>query len=92
MYRLIVSSIVLAALLGMANAGERVPAFPRSAASQSIFASDACWKSCQSYCTWDLADCVRDVPQGLCLRATNQCDRYCQVRCRLGTGPWVIDF
>jgi hypothetical protein len=85
-------ALLLAASFGVANAGERISSFPRSATSQSVFASGACWRGCQSYCTWGLADCVRDGPQGLCLRTTNGCDRYCQTQCRLGTGPWVTDF
>jgi hypothetical protein len=67
------------------------PAFPRNKASESVYASSACWRDCQSTCTWGLAACVQTTPQGLCLRETNRCDRYCQLQCRTRGGPWAPD-
>lgn len=90
--RRIAAWIVVAGLLGTAavsDAVAREPAFPRSAASEAIYAAGACWRGCQSYCTWGLADCVKDVAQGVCLKFTDRCDRYCQINCRFVGGPFV---
>lgn len=68
-----------------------VPPFPRSERSQSVWASDACWSGCQSYCTWDEAACFRVDEQGNCLMRTDHCDRICQRQCRTMGGPLVPD-
>ncbi len=68
-----------------------ISTFPRSKASASVYASLACWRGCQSTCTWGLASCVQAVPQGLCLKETNRCDRYCQIQCRTRGGPFAPD-
>lgn len=90
--RRIAMSVAVAAVFGaglVSGAAAREPAFPRSLASEAIYAADACWKGCQSYCTWGLAGCVKDVAQGVCLKLTDRCDRTCQVNCRFGGGPFV---
>jgi hypothetical protein len=90
--RRIAAWIVVAGLLGMAavsNATAREPAFPRSAASEAVYAAGACRRDCQSYCTWALPDCVTHAPQGLCLKLNDRCDRACQINCRFGGGPLV---
>ena len=92
MRRIVMLIVIAAGLFGTAITAEatpREPAFPRSAASDAIYAAGACWKGCQSYCTWGLPDCLREVPQGVCLKLTDRCDRYCQINCRLGAGPFV---
>jgi hypothetical protein len=78
------------ATCAVSDAIAREPAFPRSAASEAIYAAGACWKACQSYCTWGMAGCLRDgPPQGVCLKLTDRCDRTCQINCRFGGGPFV---
>ena len=92
MRRVVMLIVIAAGLLGTAITAEatpREPAFPRSAASDAIYAAGACWKGCQSYCTWGMVGCVRDLPQGVCLKLTDRCDRYCQINCRFGSGPFV---
>lgn len=66
--------------------GDMLP-FPRSGRSQAVYAADACWTGCQSYCTWSEAACFKVDAQGRCLRATDRCDRYCQSECRTRGGP-----
>ena len=61
--------------------------FPRSSRSQAVWASDACWNDCQSYCTWGEAGCLQVDSQGRCLRYTDRCDRACQRDCRTRGGP-----
>jgi hypothetical protein len=63
--------------------------FARSRRAQSVWASDACWNGCQSYCTWGEAACLKVDAQGRCLPDTDRCDRVCQSRCRLWGGPLV---
>lgn len=70
--------------------GDVLP-FPRSERSQSVWASDACWSGCQSYCTWGLAGCLKVDAQGQCLKFTDHCDRVCQRECRTMGGPLVPD-
>ena len=86
---LLLAFLVSAAL--SSAAGAATPAFPRSKASESVYASSLCWRDCQSTCTWGLAGCVQTVPQGLCLKETNRCDRFCQLQCRTRGGPWAPD-
>ena len=63
--------------------------FPRSERAQSVWASDRCWKECGSYCAWGMAGCLQQDSQGLCLKVTDRCDRYCQRECRKWGGPFV---
>lgn len=63
--------------------------FPRSRRSQAVYASDACWAECQSFCTWNEAACLQVDAQGRCLRVTDSCDRSCQRDCRTRGGPFV---
>ena len=63
--------------------------FPRSEQAQSVWASDRCWKECGSYCAWGMAGCLQQDSQGLCLKLTNKCDRYCQRECRTTGGPFL---
>jgi hypothetical protein len=87
---IVLSTVMAAGLFGTgAIATAREPAFPRSAASEAIYAAGACWKGCQSYCTWALPDCMMHAPQGICLKLNDRCDRYCQINCRFGGGPFV---
>ena len=65
--------------------------FPRSERAQAVWASDACWNGCQSYCTWGEAACIRYDEQGNCLLATDRCGRACQRNCRGWGGPLVPD-
>ena len=69
-------------------AAEILP-FPRSKRAQAIWAGDACWSACQSYCTWDAVACFAHDAQGHCLKLTDRCDRYCQRQCRLRGGPYL---
>lgn len=66
--------------------------FPRSERAQSVWASDLCWRTCQSYCGAHLIGCLKYDAQGVCLQATDHCDRYCQIGCRRGGGPLLPDF
>ena len=63
--------------------------FPRSEPAQSVWASDRCWKECGSYCAWGMAGCLQQDSQGLCLKLTDKCDRYCQRECRTNAGPYL---
>jgi hypothetical protein len=63
--------------------------FPRSERAQSVWASDRCWKECGSYCAWGMAGCLQQDSQGLCLKLTDRCDRYCQRECRTSGGPYL---
>ena len=63
--------------------------FPRSERAQSIWASDRCWKECGAYCAWGMASCLQQDSQGLCLKLTDKCDRYCQRECRTMGGPFL---
>ena len=63
--------------------------FPRSERAQSVWASDVCWKECGSYCAWGMAGCLQQDSQGLCLKLTDRCDRYCQRECRTNAGPFL---
>jgi hypothetical protein len=67
--------------------------FQRSERAQSVWASNACWSECGSYCTWGLAGCLERDAQGLCVKLTDTCDRYCQRNCRTSGGPLLtFDF
>ena len=67
--------------------------FPRSERAQSVWASGACWSACGAYCAWGQTGCLERDAQGLCLRLTDTCDRYCQRNCRTSGGPLLpIDF
>lgn len=61
--------------------------FPRGERAQSVWASNACWSGCQSYCTWGENACLQVDAQGRCLKITDRCDRYCQRECRTMGGP-----
>jgi hypothetical protein len=61
--------------------------FPRSERAQSVWASNACWSECGSYCAWGLAGCLARDAQGQCVKLTDTCDRYCQRNCRTSGGP-----
>jgi hypothetical protein len=67
------------------------PPFPRSERAQSVWASGACWSECGSYCAWGMAGCLERDAQGLCLKLTDRCDRYCQRECRTSGGPLLPD-
>ena len=61
--------------------------FPRGARAQSVWASGTCWSECGAYCAWGAAGCLTRDAQGLCLKLTDKCDRYCQRQCRTSGGP-----
>ena len=63
--------------------------FPRSERAQSVWASNRCWKECGSHCAWGMAGCLQQDSQGLCMKLTDRCDRYCQRECRTYGGPFV---
>ena len=65
--------------------------FPRSARSQSVWASSVCWNQWGSYCTSGLVGCLNRDSQGQCLQFTDRCDRYCQNQCRSQGGPLLPD-
>lgn len=69
------------------SAPPRVLPFPRSERAASVWASDACWSDCQSFCTWGEAACLQADVQGRCLKWTDRCDRACQRDCRTRGGP-----
>ena len=71
----------------------RVLPFPRSDRAESVWASNACWNECGSYCAWGMAGCLTRDAQGQCLQLTDTCDRYCQRQCRTSGGPLLpLDF
>jgi hypothetical protein len=86
---LVVAAIAL--ITAFAASAKATAAFPRSKAAESVYASTACWRGCQSTCTWGLASCVQAAPQAMCLKETNRCDRYCQIQCRTRGGPFAPD-
>ena len=61
--------------------------FPRSERAQSVWASGACWSECGAYCAWGEAGCLERDAQGICVKLTDKCDRYCQRTCRSYGGP-----
>ena len=88
-----VSSLAFAAEpVSLHRGGAHSLPFPRSGHAQSVWASDVCWRTCQSYCGAGLVGCLKYDPQGLCLQATDRCDRYCQIGCRQRGGPLLPDF
>jgi hypothetical protein len=64
-----------------------VQPFPRSERSQTVWAAGACLTDCGSYCAWGQTQCLERDSQGLCLKYTDKCDRYCQRDCRTSGGP-----
>ncbi|HEX3341328.1 MAG TPA: hypothetical protein VHT68_19370 [Pseudolabrys sp.] len=67
--------------------------FPHSRRAEAVWASGICWSECGSYCAWGLAGCLKEDPQGRCLKLTDRCDRYCQRQCRTWGGPLLsIEF
>ena len=68
--------------------GSELP-FPRSERAQTVWASQRCWRECGSYCAWGMAGCLQQDSQGLCLKLTDKCDRYCQRECRTNAGPYL---
>jgi hypothetical protein len=72
--------------------GTELP-FPRDERAESVWASNACWTQCGSYCAWGMAGCLKEDSQGRCLKLTDKCDRYCQRECRTKGGPYLpIEF
>jgi hypothetical protein len=69
------------------TAPQEVVPFPRSERAQSVWASNACWSECGSYCAWGQTHCLERDSQGQCLKLTDKCDRYCQRECRTSGGP-----
>jgi hypothetical protein len=63
--------------------------FARSARSQAVWDSGACWSQCGAVCAWDLNACLYQDTQGRCLIYTDACDRYCQRTCRVQAGPFL---
>jgi hypothetical protein len=61
--------------------------YPRSERADAVWASNACWSECGSYCAWGMAGCLKEDSQGRCLKLTDKCDRYCQRECRTRGGP-----
>jgi hypothetical protein len=101
----ILSGLLIAGILmtgGLAMAADGTPLlwrynahtsdlpFPRGKRAQSVWASGPCWTECSSYCAWGMAGCLRQDPQGLCLKLTDKCDRYCQRECRTRGGPYLV--
>ncbi len=67
--------------------------FARSKRAQAVWANDACWRACETHCTWGEAACLKFDAQGRCLTLTDACDRSCQRQCRSWAGPLLpIDF
>jgi hypothetical protein len=90
--RYLVQLFAASALVAFAaSAHAATPAFPRTKPSESVYASLACWRGCQSTCTWGMASCVQAAPQAACMKETNRCDRYCQIQCRTRGGPFAPD-
>ena len=72
--------------------GQELP-FPRSERAATVWAAGACWSECGAYCAWGQSGCLERDAQGLCLKLTDACDRYCQRQCRSQGGPALpIDF
>jgi hypothetical protein len=72
----------------LALRGQPLP-FQRGERAEAVWASGACWRDCQSYCTWGEIGCLEVNAQGLCLTLTDRCDRFCQRECRTRGGPLV---
>jgi hypothetical protein len=70
------------------NRNSELP-FPRSELAQSVWASNRCWRECGAHCAWGMAGCLQQDSQGLCMKLTDRCDRYCQRECRAYGGPFV---
>jgi hypothetical protein len=70
------------------NRNSELP-FPRGELAQSVWASGRCWKECGAHCAWGMAGCLQQDSQGLCMKLTDRCDRYCQRECRTYGGPFV---
>ena len=99
-FRVALALFLIGAAAGAAIAGERARSwrfdmhdqespFVRSKRSASVWASDRCWKECGSYCSWNMAGCLREDSQGHCLKLTDKCHRYCQRECRTMAGPYL---
>ena len=63
--------------------------FTRSDQAQTVWDAGACWSECGAYCAWAMNGCLYRDTQGTCLTYTDACDRYCQVSCRKGPGPFL---
>jgi hypothetical protein len=64
----------------------RVSPYPQSKRQASVWASDACWRHCESSCAWNMEYCVRSTDPDACRPHLDACDRSCQRDCR---GPWA---
>jgi hypothetical protein len=63
--------------------------FPRTERAAAVWNERACWSQCGAYCAWGMVSCLNRDPQGVCLDATNFCDRECLRTCRISGGPYL---
>ena len=61
---------------------ERMTPYPQSRRSTSVWVSDACWRDCNSSCSWKMEYCVRGNAADTCRPHFDNCNRACQRECR----------
>jgi hypothetical protein len=67
---------------------ERMTPYPQSKRSTSVWVSDACWRDCNSSCSWKMEYCVRGNAADTCRPHFDNCNRACQRECRgFSAGP-----
>ena len=67
---------------------ERMTPYPQQRRTTSVWESDACWRGCNSSCSWKMEYCVRGNDADSCRPHLDACDRSCQRSCRgLSGGP-----
>jgi hypothetical protein len=68
---------------------ERMTPYPQSRRSTSVWVSDACWRDCNSSCTWRMEYCIRGgASADACRPHLDNCARACQRECRgFSAGP-----
>ena len=68
---------------------ERMTPYPQSRRSTSVWVSDACWRDCNSSCSWRMEYCVRGgASADACRPHFDNCNRACQRDCRgFSAGP-----
>ena len=68
---------------------EHMTPYPQQRRSTSVWVSDACWRDCNSSCSWKMEYCVRGNAADACRPHFDNCNRACQRNCRgFSAGPW----
>jgi hypothetical protein len=67
---------------------EHMTPYPQSKRSTSVWASDSCFRGCNSSCAWKNEYCVRNTAADVCRVPLDNCTRACQRECRgFSAGP-----